>query len=419
MAYFPTPRGQKTMSESLPVVIASEQSNLSARQRSSRDYAIFEAKTIGDWPALLWDTYEINAGATYTNNHINLHSTVGGTGYIILQSRITNPYLSTQTNWAEFSIMNFQSEANIVKKIGMYISNAVAPYQSNLDGFWIENDGTTIRFKVANNGTVIINTPITDWDNYAAISSYNFANSSLFRFSYIWNECIQIQMFINGKWAVVHTLNYSGVSSTPLWLNPYLHARCELISNDVNNTFGLDIYDVAFGCDNLLENQTRVYSFTTAGLSMPTISTPPGGVIGYALMKLQKTADKDVCVQLIDFDVTIDTTDACVIAVMIDPNVTETSPVTLNNQGATEIKVTAFTGASSISTTLKPGHPKFVWSRMYKNSIAFNASNMEHKNSLFTFLQEYLNETGVPLYLCAIPLTGNQVINASVNVRIL
>lgn len=434
MSYFPTPRGQAAMAESTPVVIASNQSpvavnqdlesptyNMSGRLRTSNDFMIFEGKTIDSIKSLIWDQYGLNGGVSYANNTINLYTTSGsGTGYSIIQSRISIPYLSAQTNWAEFSVVGFSTEANVTKRLGMYRSNAVAPYQSNFDGFYLENDGTTLKFITSNNGTITNTIPVTSWDNYALISSYDFANVTGFRLNYIWNDSVELYMFINEQWQVVHTIVNAGVSTTLAWSNPYLYARCAVVGNDVNTVAGLTVLHVGAGCENLLDNQTRMYAFNTGlfGFTPPTLTTLASGQIAFALMKLQKTTSATACIQLVDFDVIVTSADGCIITLMIDPNVTEVGATVLSNQGAPEITVTAFTGISPV-TSLKPSYPRYVWSRNYNSNSNASLSNPEQSKSFFSFLQNALNEVGAPLYICAIPLTANQVIYASANVRII
>ena len=53
--------------------------------------------------------------------------------------------------------------------MGYFSSNAVAPYDTNKDGFWLEDDGETKRIVVSRKGVETLNVAMADWngDSYA------------------------------------------------------------------------------------------------------------------------------------------------------------------------------------------------------------------------------------------------------------
>ena len=65
-------------------------------------------------------------------------------------------------------------------------SNAVAPFASTYDGFYLENDGTTIRLKAERAGVTTIDVPWTSWDNYALISTYDWSKFTVIAFDFLW-----------------------------------------------------------------------------------------------------------------------------------------------------------------------------------------------------------------------------------------
>ena len=113
-----------------------------SRLRTSQMTTLLDGKILNSDTPFLFDNAGTGTG-TYANNKYNMSVGVGQ--FRVRQSKRFNPYFSGKSQLIEVTFDNFQVEANTVKRAGYFSSSAVSPFTANYDGFYIENDGTTIR----------------------------------------------------------------------------------------------------------------------------------------------------------------------------------------------------------------------------------------------------------------------------------
>lgn len=125
-----------------------------------------DLKTLGADDPLLIENLGTGTGS-WASNKYTMSVTSGQ--WRLRRSRQVYPYFSGKVQNIEMTHTHFHTQANVVKDFGYYSSSTASPFDSGLDGFIIRDDGTTKRILVYNNGTVMLNVPMSSWngDPYA------------------------------------------------------------------------------------------------------------------------------------------------------------------------------------------------------------------------------------------------------------
>lgn len=268
----------------------------SGRARVSQIITLFDGKKLGADDLLKWVT--VGTGAlTFQQNKANMAVTAGQ--YLIRQSPHYNPYFSGKSQIVEPTFDNFQPQTGVVKRIGYFSSNAVAPYDTNKDGFWLESDATTIRLVISRAGTEVLNLPWTSWDAYAQISSYNWQNFTIAMFDFLWlgGSALRLFLKVNGRLQLVHTFSYAGSSQDVFVQSPNQPMRYEIRSSSGSGAMR-EICSQVSSEGSILEqgDALAIGNPPTAGIAANVVGTT------YVVRGLKKQAAyRDVHTDLIDF----------------------------------------------------------------------------------------------------------------------
>jgi hypothetical protein len=211
--------------------------NLDGQTRSAQLLTLFDGKIMNAEDTFKWDT-QGTGGATYGNNSVTLSVAAGQ--YEIRQSRFFCPYFSGKPQVVEITQANMQHEAGVTKRFGYFSSNAVAPYDSDKDGVWIESDGTTYKLITSHNGTVTHSIDWTDWDGYDLIQNYDWSKFTVTKIDFLWlgGAGLRLQMVVDGQFVVVHTIdNHAGYSDSLIFLSPNQPVRYEIRSTGGAGSF--------------------------------------------------------------------------------------------------------------------------------------------------------------------------------------
>jgi len=200
------------------------------RARVSSLTTLFDGKTLNADETALWDQKGTGTG-TFANSAVSMAVTAGQ--YLIRQSFVYSPYFSGKTQLVEMTFDNFANDANVVKRVGYFTSNAVAPYASTYDGVWLEATGTSYKLCVANTGTLTLNLDWTQWDGYDQLSSYDWDSFTVVLFDFLWLGGAVLRMFVKTStgFVLAHTFNYAGSGVTGVFMrSPQKPVRYEIRS---------------------------------------------------------------------------------------------------------------------------------------------------------------------------------------------
>ena len=206
--------------------------DLDGATRSSQKLTMFDGKIYNAEDTFKWDTKGTGT-ATYTNNAIRLSVAAGQ--YMIRQSRSFCPYFSGKPQLIESTSFNFNPEDGLTKRIGYFSSNAVAPYDSDKDGWWLEASGGTHRLITSRAGTITHDIAWADMDavKNGEITTYDWSKFSVTKVDFLWLGGAGLRFFlvVNGVFKLIHTIaNHAGYQDQLIFNNPNQPVRYEIRS---------------------------------------------------------------------------------------------------------------------------------------------------------------------------------------------
>jgi hypothetical protein len=411
--------GQDTMANSIPVTIASDQSAIpvtfntsignfgidaGGRTRIAQITTLLDGKILGQDDT---DLFENNGtgSATYGASKVNLVVTAGQ--YIIRQSMRFYPYFSGKVQLVEMTCDTFQGEAGVTKRMGYFSSNAVAPFASNFDGFFMEDVAGVKTFYIYNNGTVKMSKALTAMDNYASVSTYDYANFTVFAVDFLWLGGAVLRLWLKTElgFVLLHTFNYSGTDTDTFMLSPNQPLRYE-----VRSTGGAG--SLHYICSQIAtEGSIDEAGKTVAILNYTSVTTNSIGTV-YALKGLKKqVAFRDIPVQILAIAVAITaTTDAGIILLYKNP--TLSAGLTYVNNGKLQ---DGSPTAPATPPTITVGTGKVLAALPIGTGTTGSTDVM--KENFLSFLSSSLNNTMDEYVLAYMPTTNNQTVNGVINCK--
>jgi len=377
------------------------QIDASGRQRVSQMTTLLTGKLLGEDDLQLFQNVGTGT-ATYGSNKVNLAVTSGQ--YEIRQSKRFNPYFDGKSQLMEFTFDNFQTESNTTKRVGYFSSNAVAPYDSNFDGFFIEDNGTIKSLKAYRNGTLTIDVPFTSMDNYAAIASQNWSNFNVIAFDFLWLGGTHLRFFVmtaNG-FELIHTYKYAGTTTDTFILSPNQPVRYEIRSTTGTGSFRYICCQVA------TEGSINEGGKTLSVVNSTAMTTNNIGTI-YALKSIRKqTAFRDVAIQILDIAVGINsTTDSGLIMLFVNPTIagaaTTWTTIGKIEQGAHVAANTITASSGRLIAAVPTSNFAGVTNTMKENFLSFLSSQIDNTLDVYT--------------LAYMPTSTNQNVYGVINIK--
>lgn len=243
-----------------------------------------QATTLGDLKCLNAD-YPLlieNVGTgtgTYSNSIYTMSVTSGQ--YRIRRSRQYFPYFSGKVQLIELTFDNFHTEANTTKRVGYFSSNAVAPYDSDKDGVWIEDNGTTKYLVISNFGSEVLRLHINAWSGYSNISSYNWQNFTAMAIDYLWlgGVALRLSLKTDKGFVEAHVFHYAGTAQGVFMRSPNQCVRYEIRSTTGSGTFRPICSQVSTegsikesGKQRSVDTGSTAITLTTAGTNYPILA---------------------------------------------------------------------------------------------------------------------------------------------------
>lgn len=143
----------------------SDSVNLDAfgRLRSSQLTTLLDIKHLYDkLPRQIDEVYGGSGTSSWKIATVTMQ-TSNNNDYVIRQTIKAAPYQSGKSQLFEASFRNFDSETNIIKRIGYFTSGVDAPYNTDFDGFFLESSNAGISFQIWNGGTNVLTAGTASW----------------------------------------------------------------------------------------------------------------------------------------------------------------------------------------------------------------------------------------------------------------
>lgn len=354
--------------------------------------------TLGDYKILDFDSpFRIETVSTgsgsYGNNKYTMEVASGQ--YVIRQTRRVHPYFSGKSQLVEITFDNFHLQSGVTKRVGYFSSTGTSPYTGNYDGFWLENDGTEYRLVISRNGVETANIPMTSWDNYSKIDSYNWQNFTVIMFDFLWlgGALLRFWLKTNDGFVLAHTVNYAGTSQDTFTRSPNQRVRCE-----IRGLFGSGIF--RYICSQVATEGT----ITESGISryVDTGSTlVSAATIGttYVIKAIRKSSSlKDIAVDMEQIDLMVGTNqDQLRWTVQINPTLSGA----LTWTGVTGSAVEESSG--TVRTVTSPGI--VIAGGSVQSGVALSPQQLKY--NFLSWLGGQLDGTQDIYALCVTPLTAN------------
>jgi hypothetical protein len=264
-----------------------------ARLRTSALTTLFDGKVVRGELSELWDTKGTGT-PTAEDGGVLLSVTAGQ--YAIRQSRTYMPYFSGKSQLCEVTFDRFAPQAGVVKRVGYFSSSAVAPYDADYDGWWVESGSGTVSLVVANNGTEKLRKTVAEWDGTATFTGVDWDDFHVLLVDFLWLGGATLHAaFKNpgaGGFAPAHNFEYAGTTQGTFMRSPHQPIRYEIRSTSGSGELNTICSQVSS------EGSISTYGRSRVLFSTALVSTNVVGTI-YVVEAVRKRAEfRDVPIRI-------------------------------------------------------------------------------------------------------------------------
>jgi len=270
---------------------------------------VSQLTTLGDFKNLndinlLFEQATNGTGAIALDSSNRVGMTVGADeDYAILQSRRPMPYFAGKPTSVEYTFDGFAPETNVIKRVGYFSSNVADPYNSDLDGMWLESSSGTITLNVSRSGTATLDAlDVTEWSGYDNLGVYqtlaNWDNFTVSEFDFLWlgGALMQLWVVVPGSgFVLAHQFDYAGTAENVFTTTPNQPFRVEVRSTGGSGGMNYICAQVSTGGSISESGISRGLDTGSAAITMAAIGTkyPLKGV-------RKKTTHLDVAVEVVE-----------------------------------------------------------------------------------------------------------------------
>jgi hypothetical protein len=384
----------------------------SARMRVSQSTKLHDGKLLNADSSLMFDTKGTGTGA-YSNNKYNM--SVTSAQYLIRQTKRFSSYSSGTSQQIQVTFDGFAAEADVTKRVGYFSSIATGVYDSSYDGFWLENNGTTITLKCARAGTETLSVAITSWSGYANLAEYqnvaNWGNFTVVEFDFLWLGGAVLRMYVktSNGFVLAHIFNYSGTATDTFIKSPNQPLRYEIRSS--TGTGSLRYICSQASTEGSIDEggfNNGGHSLLTAGVPSQTVAT-----IGtsYAVCGIRKkSTHRDNAVKVTNGDLIVQSgNDYIHYEVVLNP--TLSTPLTYTSIANSCCEIGVAGAVTAISITATGGRALLGGFLVQGQPIPYGLLEKD----FFSFLGCTIDNVMDEIVLVVTPLTANITLNGALN----
>lgn len=373
------------------------------RARVSWLTTLFDGKTLDSDNTYIWDNVGTGTGSRL-NNYYSMSVWAGE--YKIRQAKRFSPYFSWKSQLIECTFDNFHTEANVVKRVGYFSSNAVAPYASNFDGVFIEDDWANKYLKIYNNGTVKLSKSFQSMESYVKIEDYDWSKFTVIAFDFLWLWGAVLRFFVKTStgFELIHTFNYSWTDEGMFMLSPNQPIRYEIRSTTGTGTLNAICSQVSTEWSINEEWYNGSVNTGTTWISLSSVGT------SYPLLAIRKrTTHRDISAKITGLTAFI-TSNNDTIRRELELAPTLSAPLTYNPADGTGVEYAVWNG--TITTTV---HWRVLASWYISTNWVIDPNQFE--KDYLAYLGVWVDNTQYPLVLCITPVTGWITTFCSINFK--
>jgi len=163
-----------------------------------------------------------------------LMQTSGNGHHAILQTRQWHPYFNGKAQIPEFTFIGLNQEVNVIKRVGYYSSGTVSPFNTGLDGAFLESSDD-IYLCIYRDGTPVLKVPQSQWNdplNGTGASGITVDWTKFqvvfFDFLYLGGTGLRFFMVCEGRLILVHSYAHSNIVANTIMGTPQQPIRAEI-----------------------------------------------------------------------------------------------------------------------------------------------------------------------------------------------
>lgn len=298
------------------------------RKRVSQVTTQIDLKQLHDKLPLFID--EETSGGTATHSTTNAETALEVTNnadFVIMQTKQRFNYQSGKSQLMLLTFNSFDNQADTTKRIGYFSSNTTTPFNSTLDGIFLQSDGTNISVNVYRSGTAVSSVNRSAWDDPldgsgASGITHDFDNNTILGIDFEWLGVGRIRFFVvkDGVITIFHTIEYTE-TTTVYMSSPNQPLRWECRANANTGGTGFNFICSTVSSEGSINQLGRILS---DNLGVSTVNANSTSNV-YALLGIQlQSAKVDTLVDILDFSVLATTTDNVLVQVFLNPTVAGT-----------------------------------------------------------------------------------------------
>jgi len=360
---------------------------------------LFDGKILNSDKPLIFENIGTGTG-TYADSKYTMSVTAGQ--YFIRTSRRYSPYFSGDPQEVEETFENFQLESGLIKRVGYWSSNAVAPFASNFDGMYIESNGDDNKFYgvVERNGVVTDKTDIT-----SILLPYDLSKFNVLLLDFLWlgGAGVRWQMMTADGFKDIYGYKHAGIGSGTMTISPNHKVRYEIRSTTGSGSFTYICSQVStMGTTNQSGEQRSVH--TNGVVTLATVGTK------YPIKAITKnTNHRDRSIKTIGVDGFV-TSNTDILLLTLELNPVLSAALTY-----TDVPNSASQEANGNGTITVTSSGTIMWSKTITQNSVFQPNILA---------EDFLSEIGMTLanvsdqlILCGTPRTASVLVNGNLSFK--
>jgi hypothetical protein len=362
------------------------------RLRVSQLTTLGDLKTLNEDDLLLLENVGTGT-ASWADNKCNLSVTSGQ--YEIRRSKHYFPYFSGKSQPIEITFDGFQTQAGVTKRVGYFSSNAVAPYNSDLDGFWLEDNGTTKYLVVSRKGTETLRVALSAWNGDKAMLTYDWSKFTVVLFDFLWLGGAGLRVFVktaDGFILAHEHAGHTGVATNTFTHSPNQNVRFEIRGDSDSGSLRAICAQVS--TEGSIEESGKQRSVGTGAtaITLAAIGTT------YPIIGIRKkTTQRDKAVKQIGVSAFVSSSDQMIVTLQLNP--TLSAGLAWSNVTNSAVQQGLATGAQTVTS---PGTILFSAPWSQNTVVPPNILDQDFLSSLGMTIADVSDE----LILCGTPITA-------------
>lgn len=382
------------------------------RLRTSELTTQFDGKQLHDALDLFYDQEQIGTGATAhsTTNAETTLTTAANLDVAIMQTKQRFNYMTGKSALGFMTFRNFNTEANVTKRVGYFNSNTTTPFNSSFDGFYLENDGTDVNFVISKGGVknTIVMADWTDPMDGTGVSGVDLDlgtedGNLLFWFQFEWLGvgAVEFGFVKNGGIYTAHKVDH--VMLDGVYMESPNHSLRYEIRQSGAGSGTFRAICASFNTEGSINKLGKVFSENLGTTHVNANSTSNK----YALIGIQLQSTKaDTLVDILDYSIITTTSDNQLVEVWLNPTVAGT----FTYNAISDSSVAIAKGASGGSNTVTGG--TLLYSDYINSQQAFN---IKVENAIRLGMS--IDGTVDSIVISTNPLSSNSDVLASIKWR--